>query len=57
MVFKRVGIDSGEVESGYFDVSELTLSAVQNFKSVHHVFKVSRDKVKLTNGLDGIWEL
>jgi hypothetical protein len=57
VVFKRVDIDSREVESGYFNVSELILFAVQNFKGVHHIFKVSGDKVKLANGLDGIWKL
>lgn len=57
MVFKGIGIDSREVEGSYFEVSKLILFVVQNLKRVHHILKVSSDKVKLANGLDSIREL
>jgi hypothetical protein len=57
MVLKGIEVNSREVNGGYFKISELILFVVQNLKGVHHVFKVSSDKVKLANGLDSIREL
>ena len=57
MVLKRICVDSREIEGCYFKVSKFILFFVQNLKRVHHVIKISSNKVKLADGFDDVGKL